>query len=236
MKEALAQFLRRRELGHGARVRRYTDLHVVLDELMAVRREDERNVVELADSVGFALLKAVVRRKPFVLGFDDGHRNRLGLRLKRTVKHIISAASRTALALAINDVHRRCGFLEADVRARPSPLVDEARIDQVETGLGFIAGHQLRPSQIVEVAPERIVQHFRWGRLRQNTPGVKRIAACVQQAALRQTVIAVARTVAISLLQSSLWHSTGTPETPYCRPPASGLFTSIALLNSADRR
>jgi hypothetical protein len=51
---------------------------------VAVRREDERNVVELADTVAFALLQAVLRWQVLAFRFDDAEGNRFGARLERT--------------------------------------------------------------------------------------------------------------------------------------------------------
>ena len=72
----LDQSVRRGKFGHRTRLGGSAGFLVVFHELVPVRGEHERNVVELADAVTLALLQAVFGRASFALGFENGERNR----------------------------------------------------------------------------------------------------------------------------------------------------------------
>ncbi len=73
----LNQSVGRGKFEHRARLGRSAGFLVVFHELVSVRGEHERNVVELADSVALSLLQAVFGRASLALGFENGESNRL---------------------------------------------------------------------------------------------------------------------------------------------------------------
>ena len=107
-----------------------------------LRGVNERDVVELADAVAFALLEAVLGGEILALGLDDRHGDGLGAGLQWNAQDVVGAAGRAAVASAVDDVHGGGGDLNPDVGAWPTALVDQAGIDQLKAGLGFVAGHQ----------------------------------------------------------------------------------------------
>ena len=94
--------------------------------------------MELADAVTLALLQAVFGRASFALGFENGERNRLTAGREWTPQNVIRAAFRAAFAMAVNDVNRRGGFLDLDVRAGLPSATCQRRVNQLESCLGFI--------------------------------------------------------------------------------------------------
>src|SRR5205814_7006534 len=128
----------RGKFGHRARLGGGAGFLVVFHELVSVRGEHERNVVELADPVTLALLQAVFGRESFTLGFENGERNRLTAGREWTPQNVIRAAFRAAFAFAVNDVNRRGGFLDLDVRAGLPSATRQRRVNQLESCLGFI--------------------------------------------------------------------------------------------------
>src|SRR5437899_10940567 len=110
---------------------------------MSVGREYEWDLVKMADEITFTLLQAVVRRQVFGLCLDDGQRNRFGPRLERAAQDVIGPPFRTTLALFVNDIYGRGSFLDPDISASPTALVEQCRIDELEPGLGFVPRHPL---------------------------------------------------------------------------------------------
>ena len=121
----LDQSVRRVKFGHRTRLGGSAGLLVVFHELVPVRGEHERNVVELADAVTLALLQAVFGRASFALGFENGERNRLTVGCEWPPQNVIRAAFRTTFAFAVNDVNWRGGFLDLDVMKEIETPVDE---------------------------------------------------------------------------------------------------------------
>ena len=116
--------------------------------------------MQLANAVAFALLQTVLRRQSFVLSFHDGEGHGFGAGSERATENVIGAASRALAGLMIDDVNGLGGFLNANVgTAIPSPVL-EGRINQLKSGLGFVAGHQRERAVVWEVGgrawwPER---------------------------------------------------------------------------------
>src|ERR1039458_7508509 len=99
-------------------------------------------MVQLPDTVAFALLQTVLRRQTFVLSLHDGERHRLGSGGERATEDIMGPAGRALAGLVIDDVNGLGRFLTANVGAAvPAPL-REGWVDQLKSGLGFVAGHQ----------------------------------------------------------------------------------------------
>ena len=69
---------------------------VVLDEQVAVGGEDEGDVEALAGGVELGLLKAVGRRQVLGLGLDEGHGDRLGVRVDLDAQGVVDASLRPA--------------------------------------------------------------------------------------------------------------------------------------------
>src|SRR5207247_1358648 len=134
----LNQSVGRGKFGHRTRLGGGAGFLVVFHELVSVGGEHERNVVELADPVALSLLQAVFGRESFALGFENGERNRLTAGREWTPQNVIRAAFRAALAFAVNDVNRRGGFLDLDVRAGLPSATCQRRVNQLESCLGFI--------------------------------------------------------------------------------------------------
>src|SRR5437867_35066 len=102
---------------------------------MPIRRKNEGHVMQLADAVAFALLQAVLRWEAFVLGFQDGERNRLRPGGERTAENVIGAAGRALARLMIDDVNGLGGLFDADVGATiPAPVL-EGGINQLKSDL-----------------------------------------------------------------------------------------------------
>ena len=98
-------------------------------------------MVQLADAVAFALLQTVLRRQSFVLGLHDGEWHGFGSRGERPTENVIGAAGRALAGLMIDDVNGPGGFLNANVGAAIPAAVFESGINQLKSGLGFVAGH-----------------------------------------------------------------------------------------------
>jgi hypothetical protein len=77
-----------------------------------------------------------------VLGLDYGGRAGISSRGERAAKDVISAAGRAFARLVVDDVDWLCGFLDADVCAAVPAAVFEGRINQFESGLGFVTRHR----------------------------------------------------------------------------------------------
>jgi hypothetical protein len=105
-------------------------------------------MVQLADAVTFALLQTVLGRQSFVLGFQDGEGNRFGARGEGAAENVIGAASRAFAGLVIDDVNGLGGFLNANVGAAVPAPVFKGGVDQLKSGLGFVAGHQWEPGVV----------------------------------------------------------------------------------------
>src|ERR1035441_10445269 len=98
--------------------------------------------MQLANTVAFALLQTMLGRQSFVLGFHDGEGHRFRSRRKRAAENVIGAAGRALAGLMIDDVNGPGGFLDANIGATiPAPIL-KGGINQLKSGLGFVAGHQ----------------------------------------------------------------------------------------------
>ena len=77
-----------------------------------------------------------------MLGFHDGEGHRFRSRRKRAAENVIGAAGRALAGLMIDDVNGPGGFLDANIGATiPAPIL-KGGINQLKSGLGFVAGHQ----------------------------------------------------------------------------------------------
>jgi len=65
---------------------------------------------------------------------------------------LIRAAFRTAFALAVNDVHRRGGFLDFDVRAWLPPSQRQCGVNQLMPRLGFVERESVGLARWVVIA------------------------------------------------------------------------------------
>src|ERR1039458_650319 len=104
--------------------------------------------MQLANAVAFALLQTVLGRQSFVLGFQDSEGNGFGVRGEGAAENVIGAASRAFAGLMIDDVNGFGGFLNANVGAAVPPPVLKGGINQLKSGLGFVAGHQWEPGVV----------------------------------------------------------------------------------------
>jgi hypothetical protein len=99
-------------------------------------------MVQLANAIAFALLQTVLGRQSFVLSFHNGEGHGLRFRGERATENVIGAASRALAGLMIDNINGPGGFLNANVGAAVPPPILESRINQLKSGLGFVAGHQ----------------------------------------------------------------------------------------------
>src|ERR1035441_8756203 len=104
--------------------------------------------MQLANAVAFALLQTVLRWQSFVLSFHDGEGHGLGSRGERATENVIGATSRSLARLMIDDVNGLGGFLDANIGATvPAPVL-KGGINQLKSGLGFVAGHQWERGEV----------------------------------------------------------------------------------------
>src|ERR1051326_2479799 len=97
--------------------------------------------MHLPNAISFCLLQTVLRRQPFVFGFQYSERNRLGSCRDRPPQNIIRAPRWTAPRLMIYDIDWLRRFLNPNVRLSiPSALL-QRRIDQLKPNLGLITRH-----------------------------------------------------------------------------------------------
>src|SRR5664279_2890453 len=99
-------------------------------------------MVQLTNAVTRTLLQAVLGRQSFVFSLHDGEGYGLGSRGERATENVIGAASRALAGLVIDDVNGLGGFLNANVGAAVPAPVFESGVDQLKSGLGFVARHQ----------------------------------------------------------------------------------------------
>ncbi len=131
--------------GDGPRFGGHTRLFVILNEQVAIGGKDERNVVELADTVAFALLKTMLRRQALALGFNDCQRDGFSAWLERAAQDVVGPTFPTSLALTVHDVNRGRGFFDSDVRARHPTAACQRGVKQLEPCLGFATRHEVTP-------------------------------------------------------------------------------------------
>lgn len=101
--------------------------------------------MELADAIAFALLQAVLRWQPFVLGLHDCEGHRFGCRGDWSAKDIVSAAGCALARLVVYNVDWLRGFLDSNVGAAVPSSVLDGGVDELESGLSFGARHFLHP-------------------------------------------------------------------------------------------
>ena len=96
-------------------------------------------MVKLAEPIAFSLLKPMLGGQAFMLCFENCERNRLGAFDQWPAKQIICAARRPAISLASNNVDLRSSLLDPNIFATPTAMIDQHRIDQFKTCLGFVS-------------------------------------------------------------------------------------------------
>jgi hypothetical protein len=116
--------------------------------------------MQLANAVAFALLQTVLWRQSFVLSLHDGEGHAFRSRGERPTENVIGAASRALAGLMIDDVNGLGGFLNANVGATIPAAIFEGGVNQLKSGLGFVAWHQREPGVVWTVCgcagwPER---------------------------------------------------------------------------------
>src|SRR5438477_12898377 len=96
-------------------------------------------MMKLAEPIAFSLLKPMLSGQALVLCFENGQRNGFGVFGQWLAKQVVCSPRWPAISLASNEVDLCSSLLDPNIFATPTAMIDQHRIDQFKTCLGFVS-------------------------------------------------------------------------------------------------